>query len=256
MSPDERAESAVAVELSGERPGRTQDQGRVGPSPAAVPGNDDRAAGGHLRGEEGLDRGHLRPRLIAQDDQHRVEGRVERGQADPDRARQPVLGCRVADHSGPIRSRDRLEAGYSRSRDHDRLGQRGRSNRAQDMVEQRTTGQFGQELATPEPRSSPGRQDQRRGSGRVSHPRLPAGLGGLDWPASRLGALAHRSARAAAAFGDDLGHDRERRLGRRPTAEVEADRTAQLIELGIGQAGGPQPLAPIPCVLREPTAPT
>jgi hypothetical protein len=35
------------------------------------------------------------------------------------------------------------------------------------------------------------------------------------------------------ARGDDLGHDRERRLGRRPTANIKADRPMEPIQIVI-----------------------
>src|SRR5579862_9644877 len=58
---------------------------------------------------------------------------------------------------------------------------------------------------------------------------------------SSLDPLAHRAARSAAPLGDDLGHDRQGRLGRRPPAQVEAHRTTQLVELGVAQARLAQP---------------
>ena len=58
----------------------------------------------------------------------------------------------------------------------------------------------------------------------------------------RFGFGSHRAARGAVSGGDDLGHDRERGLGRRPTAEVEPDRAPQ--------AGSAPPARPRPSSSR------
>ena len=69
-----------------------------------------------------------------------------------------------------------------------------------------------------------------RAAGRPADPaRLTLGA-----RASGHRALAERHARAAVALGDDLGQDREGRLGRRAAAEVEPDRAAQPGQVRLG----------------------
>ena len=84
-------------------------------------------------------------------------------------------------------------------------------------------------VTPPATRSNRPRRSRRRTSRRRRPPERP----GTESPL-RHRALAERHARAAVALGDDLGQDREGRLGRRPAAEVEADRPAQPSQLRFG----------------------
>ena len=114
----------------------------------------------------------------------------------------------------------------------------------QDVLEDRPAVERGEELAAAEPRSGPGRQHEGDDT---------------SAPHARSGdrALAERDAGAAVALGDDLGEDRERRLGRGATAEVEPDRSAQPRELVRRSRPASRSRARrSACVFFEPTAPT
>ncbi len=78
------------------------------------------------------------------------------------------------------------------------------------------------------------RRRARRRSPVVIRARRPSPTGTAVALASLVarGRARASAARAAVPFRDDLGEDRERRLGRQPPAEVQPDRAAQPVELG------------------------
>ena len=96
--------------------------------------------------------------------------------------------------------------------------------------------------APAQPPAAPAQARPNRPRRRTSRRPRPAELA-LERSGHR--ALPERHARAAIPLGDDLREDREGGLGRRPAAEVEPDRTAQLGEFRLADAGLEQPRAPI-----------
>ena len=158
-------------------------------------------------------------------------------EAHAERARQPVLGSRV--HHAPLGSPvDRgLHVVGAPAQHDDGVGQAGVGDRVEGVLQEGPAVERRQQLRRPEPGARAGGQDDRD----HLHPGAPVGDGRLAGP----GELAHRAARAGSPFRDDLGHDRERRLGRQPPAEVEPDRAPEPVDLRLGHAGLEQPRAAV-----------
>ena len=175
---------------------------------------------------------------------------IAAAQAHAERARQPVLGSRV--HHAPLGSPgDRgLHVVGAPAQHHDGVGQarRRRPRRGRAAGAGRPSSgasSFGDPNRVLAP------------AARTTATTFTA-VAPVATAASRARAqLAHRAARAGSPFRDDLGHDRERRLGRQPPAEVEPDRARAA---GRAPPRSRRPRAAAPggraWVLREPTAPT
>ena len=177
---------------------------------------------------------------------------VERPQPDPDRARQALLrasGSTTRRSPAPGRGRRaRRPAGRRR-----RSGSRPAATRGVDDVARRSGGRRASARSLPPPNREPAPAASTTAAD------LHADADRPDRGPSRraAGAVDERRAAAAVPLGDDLGDDRERRLGRVPAAEVEPDRA---------RAGGRarRRVTPAsrsrarrsPCVFFEPTAPT
>ena len=128
-----------------------------------------------------------------------------------------------------------------RAQDEHDPAQPGRPRGREDVADERPPVERRADLAAAEPGPAPAARTRPATRPRVAH--APAA------------SAPHRRPGPAVPLGDDLGHDRERRLGRRPAAEVEPDRPPEAGEVGLRHPGREQPRPPVGLRLARPDRP-
>ncbi len=180
MRGEQRSEPAVTGGLPDQAECGPPEQDRVAPAVVGIDRDDDRAAvvrRGVEDGAYGLDGEEW---LVAEDDQGAIEataidpfrravtGVVERRHTGLERARQAAGRVGIADPPGaPPLDRGLQGVGIVAEDDHD-VGEPGRRQSVEDVLEDRATADRREELAAPEPRTRPSRQHEG-GDTRTAH---------------------------------------------------------------------------------------
>ena len=201
------------------------------------------------------------PRLIAQHDDDRRR-RPARGRRPP--RRRP--GASSTGGAGRGCGRGARRATGCRPRSRRRRGPRttttssdpGVADRVEDVLEDRPAVEAGKRPSGSRTGSTrPPRGRRRRSSPRGGSNRRARRRGSGIRRSEALRGLDHRPARSAVALGDDLGHDRERRLGRGRDRRGPArpGRAAAPARRRVTPASRSRSRRS-PCVFCDPTAPT
>ena len=155
-----RPEPAIAGRLRHEVERRLAEQHWI---PAAIVGigRDDHRPFANGRGvHQRPDRRGIHQRLVAEEDQHAVDGRIEGGHPDLEGARQPAPRLRVPDPLLGAPGDRVLDRAGVVPEHHDRLPHTGFGQAIEDVLEQRLAAERREELAAPEARTGAGGEDE------------------------------------------------------------------------------------------------